>query len=285
MIILLALTLVSCGNSKRENTAALVEKWIGKEIIIPANSVFTIQGRDTVNFQIDKQYRVLTYVDSTGCTSCKLKFTEWKKFMQEIDSLQLESVQFLFFLCPKKSMEIYQSLRINRFYYPVCINNKDELNKLNNFSSNMTFQSFLLDQENKVIAIGNPIDNPKVKELYLKIIQGERVEREDESRVIRTKVDIGKTSVSLDDFDWHKEQKVTFSLKNIGDKPLVIEDVNTSCGCTTVEFSKEPVRFGRSLDLHVTYKADHPEHFSKTITVYCNVESSPIKLTILGNAQ
>lgn len=41
----------------------------------------------------------------------------------------------------------------------------------------MNFHTFLLDKDNKVLAIGNPIHNPKVKELYLKIIQGEKVEQ------------------------------------------------------------------------------------------------------------
>lgn len=36
------------------------------------------------------------------------------------------------------------------------------------------------------------------------------MEQKDESKVIRTKVDIGKTSVSLGHFDWKKEQKNDF---------------------------------------------------------------------------
>jgi hypothetical protein len=88
------------------------------------------------------------------------------------------------------------------------------------------FQTFLLDKGNKVLAIGNPVHNPKVKELYLKIIQGEKIGRGGENKVIRTKVAIDRTSVSLGSFDWQEEQKVTFILENVGDKPLVIQDVH-----------------------------------------------------------
>ena len=52
----------------------------------------------------------------------------------------------------------------------------------NHSSANITF---LLDRNNRVIAIGNPIYNPKVQELYLKIIKGETIERRDESKVIK----------------------------------------------------------------------------------------------------
>lgn len=96
---------------------------------------------------------------------------------------------------------------------------------------------------------------------------------------------IDKTSVLLGNFDWQKEQMTTFVLKNTGDKLLVIEDVNTSCGGTAVNYSREPVQPGEELSLYVTYKVGHPEHFNKTITVYCNAETSPLVLKISGDAK
>ena len=38
---------------------------------------------------------------------------------------------------------------------------------------------------------------------------------------------------------------------------------------TTVAYSKEPALPGKEIALEVVYKAEHPEHFDKTITVYC----------------
>lgn len=89
----------------------------------------------------------------------------------------------------------------------------------------------------------------------------------------------------MGNFDWQKEQKVTFIMKNVGDKLLAIEGVDTSCGCISVEYSKEPVRPGMDLNLSIIYKAEHLEHFSKTVRIHCNSESSPIILTVSGNAQ
>ena len=34
----------------------------------------------------DADYKVVTYIDSVGCTSCKLQLPRWKQFMQEVDS-------------------------------------------------------------------------------------------------------------------------------------------------------------------------------------------------------
>lgn len=285
IVLLFALFLIACSNSRKQNVITLLQDWEGREVRFPNHPVFTVQGRDTVNFQIEDKCKIITYVDSTGCTSCKLKFSEWKELMNTIDSLRPDSVQFLFFFFPKRGTEIYQSLLADRFKYPVCIDEEDSLNKLNSFPSDMAFQTFLLDKDNKVKAIGNPVHNPKIKELYMKILMGEETTGTNEGINLMTEVSIDNTSLSLGNFDWRKVQKVVFTLKNTGNKPLVIDAVSTSCGCIEVEYDKEPVRPGASITLYVAYKAEHPEHFNKTITVYCNTKASPLLLKIMGNAE
>lgn len=277
--------LMSCTNAKHDYVVSLLEEWENREILFPTNPIFVIQGKDIAQFTYQGEYKILTYIDSIGCVGCKLLLPKWEEMMSFVDSVTDFHVQFLFFFSPEKKADVYRALKIANFNHPVCVDMHDSLNKLNHFPPNMAFQTFLLDKNNKVLAIGNPVHNSKVKELYLKIIQGEKIERKNESRVIRTKVDTDKTSISLGAFNWQKEQKVSFTLKNTGNKLLIIEDVNTSCGCTSVAYSQEPVQPGKVATLDVIYKAEHPEHFSKTITVYCNTESSPITLKISGNAK
>lgn len=58
----------SCKESEKDKIARLVEEWEGKEILFPAHSFFTIQGKDTVDFSLaDADYKVVTYIDSVGC--------------------------------------------------------------------------------------------------------------------------------------------------------------------------------------------------------------------------
>ena len=153
---------------------------------------------------------------------------------------------------------------------------------MNRFPSDITFQTFLLDKSNKIIAIGNPVHNPKIKDLYMNIIQGKAAS---ESEGIRTKVNIKSTDLSLGAFDWQQEQTVEFILENTGERLLVINDVLTPCDCTMVGYSKEPVRPKDSVALSVTYMAEQPGHFDKIIKVYCNADSSPILLRITGEAK
>ena len=203
---------------------------------------------------------------------------------QQVDSVD-KKVAFLFFLQTRRTEDLDYKMKWDAFNLPIVFDVQNLFCQLNHFPEDEKFRTFLLDKDNKVLAIGNPIHNPKVKELYLKIIQGEKIGSINESNVLNTMVDIDKTAASLGDFAWQEERKATFTLKNMGNKPLFISDVTSSCGCTSVDYSKEPVNPSDSLRLHVIYKADHPGHFSKMITVYCNADASPIRLKISGNAK
>lgn len=61
-----------------------------------------------------------------------------------------------------------------------------------------------------------------------------------------------------------------FEVINKSDVPLVIDNVQASCGCTSPEWSSEPVAPGGSSIVKVGFNAGAQGHFSKTITVHYN---------------
>ena len=281
LFILLAY-LCSCQESPEEIALRLVNEWNGKEIKFPSRSVFTIQGKDTVEVEFgNADYKVVTYIDSVGCTSCKLLLPRWKELVTEVDSLTDGKVPFLFYFHPKDMKELRYLTRRDGFTYPVCFDKEDELNRLNQFPTDMTFQTFLLDKDNKVIAIGNPVLSPQIKELYLDLVTGKRFSK---SSGQTAHVSINQTDLDFGSFPKEEKQERSFVLTNIGKGLLVIQDIVTSCGCTKVEYSKEPVRPGGTLEVKVIYEAEKAEHFNKTVTVYCNTEDSPLRLTVKGTA-
>ena len=129
-LIMCVCVLASCKESREEAMLRLVGEWNGKEIKIPVRSVFTVQGKDTVDFEFrHADYKVVTYIDSVGCTSCKLQLPRWKELLAEVDSLMEGSVPFLFYFHPKDMKELRCLTRWDRFTYPVCFDEKDEFNR------------------------------------------------------------------------------------------------------------------------------------------------------------
>lgn len=75
----------------------------------------------------------------------------------------------------------------------------------------------------------------------------------------------------------------TFTFKNMGAEPVVINNVSSSCGCTTPMWSKEPVPPGGTGFIKTVFDPIHrPGKFHKTVTVKSNADNSPIVLQITG---
>lgn len=79
-----------------------------------------------------------------------------------------------------------------------------------------------------------------------------------------------KMNVEKHDFGKIKQgEPVTYSfeIKNIGTKPLVVENSWASCGCTTPEKITEPILPGATAKLKVQYNAAAVAPFTKDVYV------------------
>ena len=81
---------------------------------------------------------------------------------------------------------------------------------------------------------------------------------------------------------WKHPATATFKVKNDGDKPLVISNVTTSCGCTVANWTKTPIAPGATGEVTSTFDAKALGHFNKSVGVYCNASARPIYLTLRG---
>ena len=74
-----------------------------------------------------------------------------------------------------------------------------------------------------------------------------------------------------------------FAFKNTGVEPLILSNVQSSCGCTVPEWPKEPILKGKSAVIRVKYDTKRVGPINKTITVISNATNSPVQLRIIGN--
>ena len=82
-----------------------------------------------------------------------------------------------------------------------------------------------------------------------------------------------------------KDYTYDFVFFNTGKTPLIINDVKTSCHCTTAEFPKQPVMPGESAEIHVTLNEDSKGFFRRSITVYNNSAKRQNLLWVTGKVE
>ena len=73
-----------------------------------------------------------------------------------------------------------------------------------------------------------------------------------------------------------------FEFTNVGDEPLIISKVKSSCGCTVPKKPDGPIAPGESSTIEVKYDTKRVGPIRKTITVYSNADEPIKSLKIKG---
>lgn len=99
--------------------------------------------------------------------------------------------------------------------------------------------------------------------------------------------DLAVAAFEAQNFDFGKIKQgapVTheFKFTNTGKVPMIITNVQASCGCTTPDWSKEPIAPGGKGFIKATYNAASVGAFNKAVTVTANIPNGSVQLFIKG---
>lgn len=170
LFVLVALT--SCKNRFEREAESIVKEWTGKTIVnIPDSNYIVHNGKTLDTCSLAKsELMIVSYINRSEATSCMLHLHDWEKFISYIDSLTNKQVKCALIANPENKYEFIDILEKYGFKHPIYIDEKDDFNKANHFPSKMSFHTFLVDNKNKVIFIGNPINSKGVRESYINLL-------------------------------------------------------------------------------------------------------------------
>lgn len=111
--------------------------------------------------------KLLLYVDSLSCSSCFL--SHLTNYYEINDSLAAHGSQMLVVMQPQKRLleEIESRMSHERFPFWCIVDADGEFIKSNpGIPDNQLLHAFALDEQNKVILVGDPTRNDRIKELF-----------------------------------------------------------------------------------------------------------------------
>lgn len=76
-----------------------------------------------------------------------------------------------------------------------------------------------------------------------------------------------------------------FIFENVGKEPLIVSNVQKTCGCTVTDWTKEPVMPGQKGFVAAEYNAAKEGPFTKAITVQSNAKTPNVKLYFKGTVE
>lgn len=281
-VLAFALLLTSC-HKDMSSVEKMMRTWVGCKLMLPNGPFLNIEGDTFPNYPDKSLYKIVCYIDSAGCTGCRLSVSQWKSLIETINRKGLDA-SVLLYISPKDERDVWGSLISNGFTYPVCVDVTDRFGQLNKLPEQDVYRTFLLNGEDEIVAIGNPAHNEKVKELYLDILGGVDHHEQDAGMFPLTTAILPDSCVSLGRFNHNEEQSARFAIRNTGNAPLYIFGATTSCDCLHVDYPQESISPGEVLYGELTYKGNKPGHIRKSAYLRCNT-SEALRLTVTGDAK
>lgn len=167
---LFVVLLLACNDTSRNRVAETLKMMQGRKVAIPIDSFVCYEGLCEVQYDKVKlpEYKLVVYVDSNSCTSCTLSNMHvWDGYVKLAAEHEGEfSPVFIF--APAKDMIKNTKLKIlaENFRHPIFIDTACVFSRLNpNLPTEEEFHVFLLDGNDSVLVVGDPVKNKSVGEV------------------------------------------------------------------------------------------------------------------------
>ncbi len=176
MLFSCVLSLISCRNRIKQD----IEKLTSTPITLPLNIDIVVNGRDSlITNYYDSEYKLIIYADPDGCASCSVaKLYLWDPLIKYSETFN-NRLKFYYIFGTQDSKKIKATLMSNDFSYPVLIDESMEFERLNpHIPKNKSMHTFLLDNNNNVLLIGDPLINKDVEKMFKDIVEEELGKKE-----------------------------------------------------------------------------------------------------------
>ncbi len=162
--------LCSCMHSEIEDELRFLTQ---QKVMIDADSLIYVGDNSEIHYRDSTQYKLIFFHDSTTCSKCAI--TNLYLWIDQLDSLSnafIPTIPILLFSPSKEdtrsALYFAKHSNMNKYIYvDTCqyfIRNNPHL------THNKLSHTFLLDNKDSVVLVGNPLSNSKIRKLLENII-------------------------------------------------------------------------------------------------------------------
>lgn len=101
-------------------------------------------------------------------------------------------------------------------------------------------------------------------------------------KVIAEAIKWKSESIDVGNIPQGKPKLIRFEFTNTSSKPIIIQNVAPSCGCTTADYTKTPILPGKKGFVEASYNAAAAGAFMKTVNVTTSDSKTPKTLSFKG---
>lgn len=107
----------------------------------------------------------------------------------------------------------------------------------------------------------------------------------DHKEDIFAKIEFDNTEINCGELAKRNKYKFSFTLKNVGEIPLIIYAVKVDCDCLKLEYQKQPIMSNKESVIEVSYSPESKGFFKKDISILTNSKEMNTKLSLTGTVK
>jgi len=160
--------LIACNNGAKQSPEAdVIKRLIGKELIFTDNLLpETIEKKTPFSFELfrKKPLKIVAIIN-LDCGLCIESLNGWEEYLKNKD------ITFIL-IVGGNDFEFFKALKNNESQiFENIFHDKNNIFEMTNKIPRETrFKTFLIDKDNKILLIGNPLFNKNIDKLYEKEI-------------------------------------------------------------------------------------------------------------------
>lgn len=168
------MVLSSCGNKK---IADEILKMHSRPIDLTAceDAVCYENGKKSTYTCADSAYKLVIYIDSASCSPCIISHMyDYEETVEKFDSAGIRTL-FVFEPSQDKVEDVMSYLeQQNNPFLSIVVRDGGFASANPHLPPSSMLHSFLLNEKNEVVVVGNPARNDKVKELMLNTVKSQK---------------------------------------------------------------------------------------------------------------
>lgn len=175
LFLVITILVISCS-TRRQQYVQEIKNLQSKPILLPTKGLVIQQGKKVKEGPLNEYERLnlVIYADSLECTTCALNHIDsWQSVIEYAKHYNNQlNLSFIFSSMKNKQYAIELFLTHKMFDCPILLDTLGEFEKLNpHLPKNRALHTFLLDENNNVILVGNPLRNKKIEEMFYQIVE------------------------------------------------------------------------------------------------------------------
>lgn len=165
IFIVLIIIIYSCNNRNKKIKGELTQI-IGKKIeLIDTLSNYSID-KGLYKEVILPQMKIISYIDGS-CGSCLYSLANWKEL---ISSNEFKNISFRLYVKTYNLKQLTLILKEIDFQYPIVVDYQNQFYQKNHIQDEINYETFLVDKDNNILLVGNPLFSNEIKKLYLEVV-------------------------------------------------------------------------------------------------------------------